>query len=360
MDTQVIIICVLFVIILLHHLSYLKYGYDFAAYYLFRNNAERIPYVVPVGLPLLTKASAAVDKLIEENVKQNIPNPNMQTMLLYALSDGKKLRPVLMQDIYKTLNPSGGNINDLALSVEYIHTASLILDDIMDDDATRRGKTSFYIKYGVSTAQLSAIVLCAFAMRNAFNFLLKFNEEHPDANKDIPLVLGSVVFELLQNLGVGQYIDITLPTNLYALGDNIKTAVQKNNVDIDDLIHKKTSSLFELCFIVPLALTNYTKRTADFKNDLQKMRTVAQYFGLMFQIADDFEDVDRDSNRNGKNSAMNYVLVKGYNEAFSVYTETSKNFVAACKQYHIFSDLFQEITTYLDAKVKVYYENDKP
>ena len=61
---------------------------------------------------------------------------------MYSLDSGKKVRPIIVKSVYKKL----GNTNDLphyvmqaAIAIEYIHTASLIIDDIMDDDDVTSG-----------------------------------------------------------------------------------------------------------------------------------------------------------------------------------------------------------------------------
>ena len=100
------------------------------------------------------------DTKIQEYIRENENDTNnFREMAEYCLFSGKALRPLITLEIFKSLagysfkvdNPV---IRDLMLSVELIHTASLLLDDLpMDDDTMRRGKPCFHVKYSIRDAK---------------------------------------------------------------------------------------------------------------------------------------------------------------------------------------------------------------
>jgi geranylgeranyl pyrophosphate synthase len=94
-----------------------------------------------------------INNKLDNNVNNNIKNENILEIAKYSFSGGKKIRPMIFIVVYNMLNNNqcdtklvNENIINCALFIEYIHTGSLILDDIMDKDNYRRGKESVYIK----------------------------------------------------------------------------------------------------------------------------------------------------------------------------------------------------------------------
>ena len=82
-------------------------------------------------------------------------------MCKYALSDGKRVRTILMKQINPDINL------DNLLIIEYLHASSLILDDIMDNDTTRRDKECVHIKYGLPMGLMTSVYLVTLALSKA-------------------------------------------------------------------------------------------------------------------------------------------------------------------------------------------------
>ena len=63
---------------------------------------------------------------------------------------GKRLRPILMREVYRLFGGQGKEIEPLMAAIEMIHTSSLIHDDLpcMDNDEYRRGKKTTWVAYG--------------------------------------------------------------------------------------------------------------------------------------------------------------------------------------------------------------------
>ncbi|HQH27337.1 MAG TPA: polyprenyl synthetase family protein, partial [Oligoflexia bacterium] len=70
------------------------------------------------------------------------------------MAGGKRLRPALVMATAEMLRVALENVRGFALAVEYIHTSSLIHDDLpaMDDDSMRRGQPACHVKYGEAAA----------------------------------------------------------------------------------------------------------------------------------------------------------------------------------------------------------------
>ena len=78
---------------------------------------------------------------------------------------GKRLRPILMREVYRLFGGQGKEIEPLMAAIEMIHTSSLIHDDLpcMDNDEYRRGKKTTWVAYGYDMAVLAGDALLIYA-----------------------------------------------------------------------------------------------------------------------------------------------------------------------------------------------------
>src|SRR5207249_3880772 len=84
----------------------------------------------------------------------------------YALlGEGKLLRPLLLATAAEAVGGDRETVMPAALAAEYLHVASLAHDDIIDGDATRRGRASVHARYSVSDAIVTgdALIIGLFA-----------------------------------------------------------------------------------------------------------------------------------------------------------------------------------------------------
>lgn len=358
METKDIIIIILAIIIILYNWNNIT-----KLYKRINKNINPIKHKeIQSDISLITKEQDVIQKHIQSDISENIRNKKLRQLLIYILENGKKIRPIIIISTYKHLNKTEQvpeYIINTALCIEYIHSASLVIDDIMDNDEERRGKPSAHIKYDLNMAQLAAIILCTLAMQNLFKSLDQLTKAHSNINKDIYVILGNLISQLTKELCIGQYLDITIPKNINELGDNIKDSIKfgKLETTIEELIHKKTSTLFEFCFIIPWVYSNYDKSEGELLTGINKMKNIARHFGLIFQITDDFEDVEQDSQRDGKNSVMNYVISKGYYDAYKDYHKLVKKFNKLIEDENIMTPEINQIVDYLSKKVDVYYSH---
>jgi geranylgeranyl diphosphate synthase type II len=240
----------------------------------------------------------------------------MQEICEYSLDGGKLVRAMLTQIVADPTRLFSGKDDQVphdaieaatlqaALSIEYIHAASLVLDDEMDGDEERRGKPSAYVKYGSTASQLAALQL----MTTAFVKTVRTTEYLKVAYGDVRgNELGMAMFDTvsrnLQLLGMGQYLDL-YPTNApwAKLGEAIG---QQRVAHVEDVIRKKTVTLFEVSFVYGWMLRNGGLERLD------EVRELAHAFGMLFQIADDCDDYDMDVLRAGKNTVMSFVIRHG-------------------------------------------------
>ncbi len=92
------------------------------------------------------------------------PDSVFSESLKYAIEGGKRVRPILLYLAHEALG-GGGDPDPAAAAIELMHTASLIHDDLIDGDVNRRGKKSFHVKYGETSAILIADYILSLALR---------------------------------------------------------------------------------------------------------------------------------------------------------------------------------------------------
>lgn len=302
--------------------------------------------------------------IINDHINNNlntIQQNKLKKMCKYGLVDGKKIRPCILLSIFEKLSQTSyipNYVLDAAIAIEYIHCSSLILDDMMDNDIKRRGKKCIHIKYGKATAQLIAIQLVVMAIENICNCMKIIILENNNLNKNFIPIFCNIISKNITDLNIGQFMDINFPINIELTGDTFKNAIKykKINMKVEDMIHKKTSSLFEISFIWAWILSS------NYGNDniLQKVEEIgiiAKYFGLIFQICDDFEDVNQDLKKDGKNCVMNYVICFGPKKSKKKYYQNVEKFINSCIEKNIYTELLQEIIMNLNFKTNKYYKH---
>ena len=112
---------------------------------------------------------------VDEILKQNMPKTHdkvLQAMEYSLFSGGKRFRPMLLLNTCKAV---GKSVNEaakkLAAALEFVHTYSLIHDDLpcMDNDDIRRGKRSCHMQFGEASAVLAGDALLNLAFETALN-----------------------------------------------------------------------------------------------------------------------------------------------------------------------------------------------
>lgn len=226
-------------------------------------------------------------QIVEARLPDLLPSPDRQPTAVheamhYALtSPGKRLRPVLTLAVAEIFGARPKEHLDLACTVEMVHAASLILDDLpsMDDAALRRGRPTTHRKFGEATALLASFGL----LNRAFSLLA-------DRGQRLKLRRYStedMVHHLADAIGSSGLIG----------GQALDLASQPEDLDLERLefIHShKTGALF-------LAAGELGAMAADARRrDLEMISRYAKNLGLAFQITDDLLDVLATPEETGK------------------------------------------------------------
>lgn len=267
---------------------------------------------------LKERAKEAEDKIVSYLPEiQGYPKTVLDAMAYSVEAGGKRIRPVLMREVYEMC---GGTKEDIILpfmaAIEMIHTYSLIHDDLpaMDNDEYRRGKLTTHKKYGEAMGILAGDALLNYAYETALQAFDKAVEE-----KELRRIA-----EALKVLA-GK-------AGIYGMVGGQVVDVEKDGdfVDEDMLMYvyvNKTSALLESCFMIGGILAGCSREQVEI---LEKS---ARNLGVAFQIQDDILDVVGDAKTLGKpvgsdarNEKTTYVSMYGLEEArkkVSEYTEES-------------------------------------
>ena len=185
-------------------------------------------------------------------------------------SEGKRLRPFIVQFLGDVFNNDPKDTMNGAMGVELLHNFTLVHDDIMDGDDLRHNVVTIHKKWDNAHAVLSGDGLGALGpifigkiKKNTLEILIRYNE---------------VILEICE----GQAYDMEF---------------ESRDATVDEYIlmsEKKTGSLFELCFEIPSLISDDYLR---FKPQLKKL---GRNLGIIFQMQDDILEMSTSSENMGK------------------------------------------------------------
>lgn len=203
--------------------------------------------------------------------------------LKYCLQNGgKRIRPLMT---LLACDMFGGDVNQAmpaAIGIEVLHNFTLIHDDIMDQAPIRRGAPSIYKKWNINTAILSGDVMFAIAYR----YMLKTPENHI---KNVLDVFNETIIQVCE----GQQYDMNFETI-----NNISEAEYLN------MIRLKTA-------VLPANSLKIGAIIADAPQiDLESLYKFGEFFGLAFQLKDDWLDAFGNEKDLGKKTGADIVANK--------------------------------------------------
>jgi geranylgeranyl diphosphate synthase, type I len=223
----------------------------------------------------LDRILAARRKLVDEELSRSFddlrPPALRDATRWYPDAGGKRLRPVMALLACEAAGGAPERAMPVALAVELLHNFSLVHDDIMDRDATRRGRPTVHVKWDEPTAILAGDVLFA----RAFEMLARVGDSA--AHRETTRLLSATVLGLCE----GQALDMAFEA--------------RPTVTVDEyleMIRLKTALLFE-------ASTKGGAFTAGGPH-ADALGRFGEAFGMAFQIADDLLDVTADPKTLGK------------------------------------------------------------
>lgn len=212
--------------------------------------------------------------------------PKLNKLYDDLFAGGKGFRAKLIRMMASNLSLDGKSEHLLAQTIEFIHNASLLHDDLIDRSNLRRGKTAAWLKYTPEYAVLAGDYLLARVMVNL------------SGHGNIKLV--QYTAEVISDLLEGEWLQDSV------VGDFFVTLEQ-----LDRIHNLKTASLFKWCIRAPfIAQERYDQ---ELHQILEEMGTL---LGQLFQRSDDLLDYDI---RNDEGKAILGDLKSGYLNSFGAF-----------------------------------------
>jgi octaprenyl-diphosphate synthase len=216
----------------------------------------------------LSRAERLIDlvapkmQLVEDELRRNFRS---QIRTISDVGDhilgggGKRLRPALLLLVSKMLGYEGHRDVTYAAVIEFIHTATLVHDDIIDEAEIRRGRTSINYRWGNNLTVLVGDYLYTHSMNMAL----------AEGNLDILRLLSKVTIRMIEG-------------EILGLEQN-----GRSDLSIDDyfeIVGRKTAALFGACCRIPGYLMEMPEKTA------QSLWDYGFNLGVCFQLIDDLLD----------------------------------------------------------------------
>lgn len=255
--------------------------------------------------------------------KEGLQKEIMEAMHYGLLGRGKRIRPMLVHEVYTLLGGNGCEVEPFMAAVEMVHTYSLIHDDLpaMDDDEYRRGRKTTHVVYGEAMGILTGDALLNYAFEILSGSLVQSSNMAAHANAMHILAKKSGIYGMLG----GQVVDVT------------QTNKKINRKTLDFIYKLKTGALIEAAMMIGAVMAGVGNK------EVEVMEEIATEIGMAFQIRDDILDVSGDVEILGKpvlsdqkNHKTTYVTLMGPEEADKEVRRLSKS--AISKIHSINSD----------------------
>ncbi len=229
----------------------------------------------------------------------------LEAMNYSVMSGGKRLRPMLMLEVYRMFEGKSPAIAPFMAAQEMIHTYSLVHDDLpaMDNDMYRRGRKTTHAVYGEAMAILAGDGLLNYAFETACRAFEKTDDMEAGDMENICRALKI----LAGKAGIFGMIG----------GQAADVEAEKKNLELDEkkllFIHEhKTAALIQSSMMIGALLAGAGEE------EVKKLEKAAYNIGIAFQIQDDILDITGTQEELGKpigsdekNGKLTYVAVHG-------------------------------------------------
>lgn len=236
---------------------------------------------------ILADDKEQLDSCITESARSPVDLSNQVSQYIIN-SGGKRIRPLVLLLLARALDYRGDLHYQLATAVEFIHTATLLHDDVVDESDIRRNRPTANHQFG----NAAAVLVGDFLYSRAFQLIS-------------------------QELNAAQIMSDA--TNELAMGE-VMQLMNINNLDLSEkdyyqVIYLKTAVLFS-------AACRFAASLADRSDIAEQVADYGKYLGQAFQIADDVLDYVGNTDKTGKNigddlaeSKMTLPLIHAINHA---------------------------------------------
>lgn len=250
---------------------------------------DRSPAQPPRGRFSDAPEPAYLQRILREKMplSHNV-DPRLREALEHLLENpGSLARPLLARRMALAFGLPLDQADELAVSLEYFHTASLVFDDLpcMDDADQRRNVACVHLAFGESQAILAALAL----INRGYALLWHTMASGPQTTRSF----ASDYVE--QNLGTegllnGQSLDL----NYGSLPHDGETT--------ERIAFGKTVSLIRLSLVLPAILGGASP------SEIRLLERIARHWGFAYQILDDLKDVLNSTAETGKTGARDAML----------------------------------------------------
>lgn len=211
----------------------------------------------------------ALNKNVVKQLHSEVPLiENIGQYLIEA--GGKRIRPLLVLLCSRAFGYQGEKHINLATVIEFLHTATLLHDDVVDMSEMRRGKPTANIQWG----NPSSVLVGDFIYSRAFQLLVGIAD----------MRIMEVMATTTNKISEGEVLQLVSQHNIAA-----------TEHDYMNVIHNKTAILFAAACSSAAILTNSDSSVQE------KLHTFGLEVGMAFQLIDDVLDYNGDSDELGKN-----------------------------------------------------------
>lgn len=212
---------------------------------------------------------AQVDRVIQEHLRSDVALVNQIAQYIIT-AGGKRIRPRLVLLFANALGFSGSERHVMAAIVEFIHTATLLHDDVVDESSLRRGRQTANALFG----NAASVLVGDFLYSRAFQMMVSVNRMR--------------VLDVLADA-----------TNVIAEGEVLQLMnMHDPDLSVDDylrVIRYKTAKLFEASARLGAVLSEANPEVEN------ACASYGRSLGTAFQLVDDLLDYEGDTQALGKN-----------------------------------------------------------
>lgn len=290
----------------------------------------------------LSKYQEIINNELEKYLrKQECPEKVLNEAMEYSLmAGGKRLRPILMLDVYKLFNQDYTKCLPYAVAMEMIHNFSLIHDDLpgIDNDDFRHGKQTNHKKFNEATAILAGDGL----LNGAYQVVAKNILEEIDVHMQKQKILAfKELVDGTERMIAGEYVDTEFEG-------------QPISAEYLEYMHKnKTGALLRASARIGAIMAGASAE------ELEKITQYAEIIGLTFQIKDDILSVVGDEKVLGKpvgndekRGKCTYVTKYGLEKAQEMLEKLTNEAINIAKTYNEKGEFLKELAIYIERRNK--------
>ena len=212
----------------------------------------------------------AINELIESSLHSRVPLvAEIAAYLVQA--GGKRLRPLLVLLAARSCGDSSPHPVKLAVAIEFLHTAMLLHDDVVDESTLRRGRRTANAEWG----NAASVLVGDFLHSRAFELMVELG------NIDVMALISKAT----NGIAEGEVQQLTLLQN-----------TSTSEADYLEVIYRKTALLFEVSAESGAVLGGASPSEAA------AYREYGRHLGLAFQLMDDWLDYEGTAQDLGKNT----------------------------------------------------------